>query len=549
MRESLRATLAAVRRPGMRRALAAFVVFSVGEWAVWIALLVWAFEKVGVGGAAVVSIAQLVPAVVVAPIAATLGDRVARGRALAIGYALQGVAMLATAAALAADAPLGVVVGLGALVTAAVTLSRPVHNAVLPSLAETPAELTAGNAVSVAAEGMGAFLGPLTCGLLFTVGGAESVFALFGVLLLGAAATVVTLLPGRPAGPVEQAPDASRGAFAGFAELRRDPAAAVLVGMVAGQNVVVGALDILIIMVALEVLETDSSGPGLLASALGIGGILGAVATVALVGRRRLSPALALGLLATGVPLMLLPLGTVPAAAALLLAASGAGKAFFDVSGRTLLQRAVPDAVLARVFGVQESVMTASIAAGAALAPLGVAVLGRSGALVATGALLPAAGLLGWRWLRRLDATALLPGPHLSLLRGVPTLRLVPLPALEALSRGAEEFALPLGSTIVREGDRGDRFYVVFSGQVLVTRGQREVRRLGPGDSFGEIALLRDVPRTATVRTLEDTTLVTVARSDFLRAVGGDGSVRAAADAVAQAYLDDDGRIQPVDET
>jgi hypothetical protein len=302
-------------------------------------------------------------------------------------------------------------------------------------------------------------------------------------------------------------------------------------------------------MVALEVLETDSSGPGLLASALGIGGMLGALATVALVGRRRLSPALAVGLLATGVPLMLLPLGTVPAAAALLLAASGAGKAFFDVAGHTLLQRAVPDAVLARVFGVQESVMTASIAAGAALAPLGVAALGRSGALVAIGALLPVAGLIGWRWLRRLDAVALLPGPHLSLLRGVPTLRLAPLPVLEALSRGAAEFSLPVGSTVVREGDRGDRFYVVLSGQVLVTRDQRQVRRLGPGDSFGEIALLRDVPRTATVLTLDDTTLVTVARADFLRAVGGDGSVRAAADSVAQGYLDDDERTQPVDET
>jgi hypothetical protein len=209
----------------------------------------------------------------------------------------------------------------------------------------------------------------------------------------------------------------------------------------------------------------------------------------------------------------------------------------------------VPDAVLARVFGVQESVMTASIAAGAALAPLGVAVLGRSGALVATGALLPATGLIAWPWLRRLDAVALLPGPHLSLLRGVPTLRLAPLPVLEALSRSATEFSLPVGSTVVREGDRGDRFYVVLSGQLLVTRDQRQVRRLGPGDSFGEIALLRDVPRTATVLTLDDTTLVTVARADFLRAVGGDGSARVAADAVAQGYLDDDERTQPVDET
>jgi MFS family permease len=296
----------------------------------------------------------------------------------------------------------------------------------------------------------------------------------------------------------------------------------VLVGMVAGQYVVVGALDILVIMVALDVLETDSSGPGLLVSALGIGGILGALATVALVGRTRLSPALAVGVLVTGVPLMLLPLGAVPATAAFLLAVSGAGKSFFDVAGRTLLQRAVPDHVLARVFGVQESVMTASIAVGAALAPV--------------------AGLVAWHWLRRLDAVALLPGPHLSLLRGVPSLRLAPLRVLEALSRGAEELDLPAGALVVREGDPGDRFYVVLDGEVLVSRDGQEVRRLGTGDSFGEIALLRHVPRTATVRALGPVRLVTLQRAEFLRVVGTDVMTRDEANAVAQAYLDEDSR-------
>ncbi len=141
--------------------------------------------------------------------------------------------------------------------------------------------------------------------------------------------------------------------------------------------------------------------------------MLGALCTVVLVGRRRLTPALAGGLLVTGVPLALLPLGAVPATAALLLALSGAGKSFFDVAAKTLLQRAVRDEVLARVFGVQESAMTAAIAVGAALAPLAVAAFGLSGALVLVGALLPVAGALSWRWLRRLDSTAAQPGPHL----------------------------------------------------------------------------------------------------------------------------------------
>ena len=467
-----------------------------------------------------------------------------RGRALALGYLLQAVSMVVTAAALAADLSLGVVATCGALVTCAVTMTRPVHNAVLPSLARTPGELMAGNAASTTAEGIGAFLGPLSCGLLIVFGGAQTVFAVFGLILLGAAALVVALPAGRPA--VAESTEGGAGsleqAMEGVRELRRDPPAAVLVAMVAGQFVVVGALDILVIVVALDVLDTGNSGPGVLGSALGIGGVLGALCTVVLVGRRRLTPALAGGLLVTGIPLMLLPLGVVPATAALLLALSGAGHGFFDVAAKTLLQRAVPDGVLARVFGVQESAMTAALAVGAALAPLAVAVLGLSGALVVVGALLPVAGALSWRWLRRLDSTAVQPGPHLALLRAVPSLRLASQGVLEGLSRAARELRLPAGGLAVREGDSGDLFYVIAEGRVVVSQQGRELRRLGPGDSFGEIALLRDLPRTATVEATEPAMLVTLAREDFLRVVGSSANARRAADAVADDYLRGDRR-------
>ena len=531
----------------MRRALLAFLVFSIAEWAVWLALLIWAYDRSGVGGASLVSVVQLVPAVVVAPLAASLGDRMPRGRALALGYLLQAVTMGVTAAALAADLPLGVVAACGALVTCAVTMTRPVHNAVLPSLARTPGELMAGNAASTTAEGIGAFLGPLSCGLLIVFGGSQTVFAVFSLLLLGAAALVVRLPAGRPVPLADSTEDQTGSlgqAMEGVRELRRDPPAAVLVAMVAGQFVVVGALDILVIVVALDVLGTGSSGPGVLGSALGIGGVLGALGTVLLVGRRRLTPALAGGLLVTGIPLVLLPLGTVPATAAILLVLSGAGHGFFDVAAKTLLQRAVPDEVLARVFGVQESAMTAALALGATLAPLAVAVLGLSGALVLVGSLLPLAGAVTWQWLRRLDTTAQQPGPHFALLRGVPSLRLASQGVLEGLSRAARELRLPAEAVVVREGDSGDLFYVIAQGSVVVTQQGRELRRLGPGDSFGEIALLRDLPRTATVEATEPALFVTLARDDFLRVVGSSTSARSAADAVADDYLLSD-RAQP----
>ena len=401
MTDGLAATIDALRHGALRRALLAFLVFSVAEWATWITLLVWAYDERGVGAAATVSVVQLVPAVLVAPLGSVIGDRGERGRALAIGYLAQALTMLLTGLLLVADAPFVLTCAGGVLVTCAITLTRPVHNATLPTVSHTPAELLAGNSASITAEGIGGFLGPLACGLLISGAGPGSVYLLFGVLLFGAAALVlrlpvVRLSDGDEPGVMHAAESLTRRTLAGVRELREQPPSALLLLMVTGQYVVVGAMDILLIVLALEVLGTDSSGPGLLGSALGIGAILGALLTVVLAGRRRLSPALLAGLLVTGLPICVLAAGGGIAMAAVLLVLSGAGKAFFDVAGRTLLQRTVPDEVLARVFGLQEALMTAALAVGAATAPLLVSWLGISGALVVTGALLPVAGLLAW---------------------------------------------------------------------------------------------------------------------------------------------------------
>lgn len=529
--------LAALRSGRLRRVLLAFFAFSVAEWACWVAVLVWAYDRAGVGAASAVSVVQLVPAVLVAPFAATLGDRLPRGVALAVGYGAQAATMLATGALLAADASFVVVAVAATLVTCTITLTRPVHNALLPTLASTPGELVAGNAFTSTAEGLGAFVGPLVCGLVIVEGGPGAVVGGFGVLMLVAAAVVLRVTTGPPPGSDRPAEGALRQALGGLRELRREPAAAVLVAMVAGQYVVVGAMDILLLVLALDVLGTDTSGPGLLGSALGVGGVLGGLTTMLLVGRRRLGPALAGGLLATGVPLALIPLTGLPPVVAVLLAVSGAGKALFDVGARTLLQRVVPDRVLSRVFGVQEAAMTAAIAAGAALAPAAVSGLGRSGALLATGALLPVAGLLAWRWLARLDVLAPAVGPHLALLARVPMLRSASPPLLEQLARSLVELRLTPGVPAVREGEPGDRFYVVAGGRVAVTRHGHPVRELGPGASFGEIALLHDGVRTATVTAVEPTLLVSLHRSDFLRALNAGRTVRAAAERTAETYL------------
>jgi len=543
--DGLAATVDALRHGALRRALLAFLVFSVAEWATWITLLVWAYDERGVGAAATVSVAQLLPAVLVAPLGSVLGDRGERGRALATGYVVQALTMLLTGLLLVADAPFVLTCAGGVLVTCAITLTRPVHNATLPTVSHTPAELLAGNSASITAEGIGGFLGPLACGLLISGAGPGSVFLLFGVLLLGSAALVlrlpvVRLTDGDEPGVVRAAETFTRRTLGGVRELREQPASALLLVMVTGQYVVVGAMDILLIVLALEVLGTDSSGPGLLGSALGVGAVLGALATVVLAGRRRLAPALLAGLLVTGLPICVLAAGGDIALAAVLLVLSGAGKAFFDVAGRTLLQRTVADAVLARVFGLQEALMTAALAVGAASAPLLVSWLGISGALVAAGALLPVAGLVAWPVLRRLDSRARQPGPWFDLLRTVPFFRAAPLPVLEQLSRRTDEDDVDTGTVVVRETEPGDRFYLVSEGAVTVSQDGRELTRLGRQSSFGEVALLLDVPRTATVTATAPTHLVWIERDDFLRAMRTVPAARVSADEVVQNHLEDD---------
>lgn len=543
MIDGLRASLDALRHGALRRALLAFLVFSVAEWATWIALLVWAYQERGVQAAAVVSVVQLLPAVVVAPLGSVLGDRPHRGRVLAVGYALQATAMLLTGAALVSDAPFVLTCAGGVLVTCAITLTRPVHNATLPSISHTPAELVAGNSASITAEGVGGFLGPLACGVLLATLGPGSVYLLFGVLLVGGALLVLRL-PVVHLGDHEQTEVAGLTAqtLDGLRELRHAPASALLLVMVAGQYVVVGAMDILLIVFALEVLDTGASGPGLLGSAVGVGAVLGAVASVVLVGRRRLAPALLGGLMVTGLSLSALALGGQVAVSALLLVAAGAGKAFFDVAGRTLLQRTVPDDVLARVFGVEEALMTAALAGGAAVAPFLVDGLGIRGALAVVGALLPVAGLLAWRVLRLLDARSRHPGPHFELLRTVPFFRSAPLPVVELLSRRTEDDLVDAGTVVVRERDAGDRFYLVSEGTVSVSQDGRQLTRMDAPTSFGEVALLRDTPRTATVTAEVPTKLVWIGRDDFLRAMRSVPAARESADDVVQRHLEDDRR-------
>jgi MFS family permease len=461
-----------------------------------------------------------VPSAILAPFVAQAGDRMPRERALALSYLVQGVTAGMTAVALALAAPSAVVYACAVLLNVAITATRPTHLSILPELAETPAQLTAANALTSSLEGFALFIGPLLAGVMLAASGPELVFGVMAVALTTMGALVLAVHARSRI--VDLRERAVGGALAGFRELRHRPGARLLLGFVTGQTIVIGALDVLTVVLAYGVLSMGPAGPGVLSAAVGVGGLLGAAATVTLIGRERLAPAFFLGVVVVGVPIALVAFASGPVAALLLLGVAGVGKSFFDVTARTLLQRSVDDDVLARVFGVQEGLAMAALAIGSVLAPLLVAWLGVDATFMIAGLSLPVVALIVVRRVRSVDREAALSDPSdVALLRQTSIFGPLGLASIERVARNLIPIQVASGGIVIREGDKGDRFYVIGAGAVEVSRAGDPLAKLGPGDFFGEIALLRDVPRTATVVATEPTSLRALERSQFLAAVTG----------------------------
>jgi MFS family permease len=512
--------LAVVRNRALRRVLLAFAVFRPTESAQWIAILVYAYRDGGTRAMGIAAVTLLVPAAALAPFVAQVGDRIPRERALALSYLLQGVTAGVTAACLAGELPSAAVYASAIVLNVAITGTRPTHLSILPELAETPAQLTAANALTSSLEGFAIFIGPLLTGVMLALQGPQLVFTVMAVALT-AMGLLVFAVHARSR-IVDLRDRAVGGALAGFAELRRRPGARLLLGFVTGQTVVIGALDVLTVVLAYGILSMGPAGPGVLSAAVGVGGLVGAAATMTLIGRPRLAPAFFVGVVAIGVPIALVAFATGLAAAVALLGVAGIGKSFFDVASRTLLQRTVDDDVLARVFGVQEGLAMAALAVGSVAAPILVAALGVNATFLIAGLTLPVVALIVVGRIRRVDRDAAVADPaDVALLRATPIFGPLGLIGLERVARNLTPIEVPSGGVVIREGEPGDRFYVIASGGVEVSRQGERIATLGPGDFVGEIALLRNVPRTATVVATEPTSLRALEQANFLAAVTG----------------------------
>src|SRR5262245_40390944 len=418
-----------------------------------------------------------------------------------------------------------------------VTLARPAHGAILPSLARTPAELTAANVASGTVQNVSIAVAPIVAGVILTASGAGAVYLVCaaGVTLGAALVGTVRTEPDEDAHHVDER--ATDEVFAGLRFLAHSPNSRTVVALIASAAFIEGAIDVLVMVVAIDLLGAGASEGGALTSAAGLGGIVGAAAAVTLVGRSRLAGPFALGLLIWGIPIAVLGIvpGLVTGLVAFLIA--GVGRGALDVAGRTLLQRVTPDAALSGVFGVLEGAYMGTIAIGAIAVPAIMALAGASATLIIVGLLLPFVVLVSWRSLRLADAAAVVHVRELELLRADPLFEPLAPPTIERLSANLVPLEAAAGAWIIREGEIGDRFYVVDDGEVEVSVDGAIVRRQGPGSSFGEIALLRDVPRTASVRAATDVRLLALERDVFLAAVTGHARSRTAADAVVAERL------------
>ncbi len=533
--ESLDAFRDVFRNPNLRRLQLGFAGSVIGSYSYSIVIAVYAYQHGGVAAVGLVGVLRTIPPALVSPFTATLADRYSRKRVMLVSNLLRTAVTAAITAVVFVGGPAPLVYALACLATLIATPFRPAEAALMPALARTPNELTAANISSSTIESMGDFIGPAIGGIVYAVAGAAPAFGISVVALLWASLMVARLDPDEPPARVEGDGTSFRSeASVGFKTIALEPRLRVIVALYSAQTVVAGALGVLVVVTALDLLDVGKAGLGVLNSASGIGGLIGAAAALLLVGRKRLASDFGVGIVLWGLPLLVIGLFPSPIVALLMLGVLGAGNTIVDVAALTLLQRTVSDEVLARVFGVMESLLVATMGLGAILAPLLVSALGVRLALIVTGAFLPISAALLWRKLTEIDAPV--PERGLELLRGIPFLEPLPAHQIEPLARKLAPLRLPAGTEVFRRGDSGDRFYVVAAGEVEVDTGA-ERKTLGRGESFGEIALLRDVPRTATVVARTDVELFSLDRDEFIGTVTGHAPSREAADAVIGARL------------
>lgn len=535
---SLRSVFA---NPGLRRLQIAFAGSIVGDWAYAVGVALYAFEQGGPTAVGVLGVIRYVSLAVITPFAATLGDRYPR-RLVMISSDLSRAVLIAVAAVLIwSDGPPIAVYALAVVTAICGSPFRSSQASILPQLARDPIELAAANVASSTIESIGFFAGPALAGLLLAVTSIPVVYVFNVITFVWSAALVLGVrLPAREKeSPSDEAPEREgflAEASAGYKAIFGDRNLLVLIGLYCGQTVVAGASLVFTVAIALDLLDVGRSGLGFIDATLGIGGLVGGFIALVLAQRGHLARDFGIGVILWSAPLLLVAAWPTITATVICMILLGLANSVVDVNAYTILQRITPEGTMARVFGAMESAVIGGMALGALLMPALISWIGLRWGLAVIGASVSGLVVLGVPSLHKIDLV-IEPPTSLGLLRGVPLLALLPEPTLEALARSAVRVEAAPGEAVIREGEPGELFYIVESGDVEITKEGRHVAALGAGDYFGEIALLRDVPRTATVTAKRETVLQALDRATFVPAVTGQGDFLEAAETAMTTRL------------
>ena len=527
---------AVLRNGDIGRLETAWFLANAGTYAFLVVTLVVAYASGGALAAGVLGAVRYVPPAIISPFAGIPAARWRTDRLLLGVNIARAASMVLTLGVIATHAPLWLLFLLVAIEAAFAGLTRPLTMSLLPWLARSPGELVAANITSSAAEGLGTLLGPAAAGILLaTSGPGGAAAATAGLMILAAIAVasirVPTMSTSRSAVPLR------RGMTAGIRVFARVPAIRLVLISFWLQSLVRGLLVVLLVVAAIERLRIGEPGVGTLQAAIGAGGFVGAIVALSLTGRAHFGPTFGLSLALWGLPIAALGIVTNPVAAVVLLAIVGMSNAILDVTGFTILQRACPNDARVALMGLIESPAAAMVALGGLLASLLVSTLGSQAALVVSGAILPVSAFVVLPLLSRAERDAVGHEETSRLLRANALLGLLSLSVVEELAAVLRPVAFGDGEYLIREGEGGDAYLIVSTGHVEVSQAGMPLRRLGPGSGVGEISLLRDIPRTASVRAVGPVQAYSLARDAFLAAVTGQSAVRVAANAIAEDRL------------
>ena len=535
---------AAFRNTNLRDIGVAYALFSASEFGVWIVLLVFAFDRGGVSAELLITLVQLLPCVVLAPAIGAVADWWDPARALVAGYGIQAITIGGVALALALEAPTFVIYLLAPLTALSFCMTRPPQSALFPSVVRTPDELTTANVMMGWTEGAAALVGPAIAGGLLAVSGeTAAIAAMAGLNLLSmllALRVTHTLDPIKRHhendGPAttKSLVDGMRGNLVG---VLTNPDIRVLLVLTTFYFVLVGSLDFLCVVLALGILHMGPGGAGYLNAAIGAGELVAGFATAFLIGRRRLVRTLVLSLLGWVCAVALVAVYPRVGIVLVLFVLVGLSGAVYNATGKTLMQRAAPPEAIAGAFSVVESLMCLGLAVGAVLIWVGNDIAGIRIALITPGiAALVLISVL-WRRLRVVDDNVNVPQVEIRLLSSLRIFAPLPAPTLEIVARELKPIEVVAGSRVISEGDSGDQFYAIAEGVFDVTRQGGHLRQIGRGEGFGEIALIRDVPRTATVTALTDALIYGLDGDLFVEAVTGNASASRVAGLVVNDLL------------